>query len=84
MVDVSGKQPTARAATAEALIELSAEAFAAVAEGQAPKGDVLATARIAGIMAAKKTPELIPLCHRSRSPRPRSPSKCSKTRTPSA
>jgi cyclic pyranopterin monophosphate synthase len=64
MVDVSGKEPTAREATAEAIIALSAEAFAAVAEGSTPKGDVLAAARIAGIMAAKKTPELIPLCHR--------------------
>jgi cyclic pyranopterin phosphate synthase len=63
MVDTSGKEPTAREATAEAVIVLSAEAFAAVAEGSAPKGDVLAAARIAGIMAAKKTPELIPLCH---------------------
>ena len=48
---------------AEAIIMLSADAFAAVCEGDAPKGDVLAAARIAGIMAAKKTPELIPLCH---------------------
>jgi cyclic pyranopterin monophosphate synthase len=63
MVDVSGKEATEREATAEAVIVLSAEAFAAVSAGQMPKGDVLATARIAGIMAAKKTPELIPLCH---------------------
>ena len=54
---------TAREATAEAMIALSAEAFAAVIRTAAPKGDVLAAARIAGIMAAKKTPELIPLCH---------------------
>src|SRR5271170_1160369 len=63
MVDVSEKDATAREATAEAVIVLSAEAFAAVIAGDAPKGDVLAAARIAGIMAAKKTPELIPLYH---------------------
>lgn len=63
MVDVSAKPVTAREATAEATITLSAEAFAAVSEGKAPKGDVLAVARIAGIMAAKKVPDLIPLCH---------------------
>jgi len=63
MVDVSDKQASEREASAEAVIVLSDEAFEAVAAGEAPKGDVLATARIAGIMAAKKTPELIPLCH---------------------
>ena len=63
MVDVSAKAVTEREAVAEALVVLSPEAFAAVREGNAPKGDVLATARIAGIMAAKKTAELIPLCH---------------------
>ena len=63
MVDVSQKAATEREAVAEAIVVLSAEAFAAIAEGNAPKGDVLAAARIAGIMAAKKTPELIPLCH---------------------
>jgi cyclic pyranopterin phosphate synthase len=63
MVDVSEKAVTAREATAEATVTLSSEAFAAVMEGTAPKGDVLAAARIAGIMAAKKVPELIPLCH---------------------
>jgi cyclic pyranopterin phosphate synthase len=63
MVDVSAKEATIREATAEAVIVLSEAAFAAVAGGVAPKGDVLAAARIAGIMAAKKTPELIPLCH---------------------
>lgn len=63
MVDVSDKDDTARAASAESVIVLSAEAFAAVIEGKAPKGDVLATARIAGIMAAKRVPDLIPLCH---------------------
>ena len=63
MVDVSAKAVTAREAIAEATITLSVEAFAAVMQGTAPKGDVLAAARIAGIMAAKKVPELIPLCH---------------------
>ena len=63
MVDVSDKAETARQATAESVIVLSAEAFAAVMDGTAPKGDVLATARIAGIMAAKRTSDLIPLCH---------------------
>ncbi len=63
MVDVSAKDATVREATAEATIVLSAEAFEAVVNGTAKKGDVLATARIAGIMAAKKTSELIPLCH---------------------
>jgi len=63
MVDVSGKPVTAREATAEAVVMLSQEAFAAVMDGTAPKGDVLAAARIAGIMAAKRVPDLIPLCH---------------------
>jgi cyclic pyranopterin phosphate synthase len=63
MVDVSGKRITEREATAEALVVLSAEAFAAVRDGNAPKGDVLSVARIAGIMAAKNTGSLIPLCH---------------------
>jgi cyclic pyranopterin phosphate synthase len=63
MVDVSSKDATERAATAEAVIVLSQEAFDLVVSGTAKKGDVLATARIAGIMAAKKTSELIPLCH---------------------
>jgi cyclic pyranopterin phosphate synthase len=63
MVDVSAKDSTERAATAEAVIVLSEEAFRLVTSGTAKKGDVLATARIAGIMAAKKTSELIPLCH---------------------
>jgi cyclic pyranopterin phosphate synthase len=63
MVDVSDKPASEREAIAEAVIALSPEAFAAVVSGNAPKGDVLAAARIAGIMAAKKTPELIPLCH---------------------
>lgn len=63
MVDVGGKAATAREAVAEATITLSPEAFAAVISGEAKKGDVLAAARIAGIMAAKKTADLIPLCH---------------------
>lgn len=63
MVDVGGKAVTAREAVATGRISMSAEAAAAIAEGNAPKGDVLAAARIAGIMAAKKTAELIPLCH---------------------
>jgi len=63
MVDVGGKPETARSATATGRIRMSAEALAAVRDGSGPKGDVLAAARIAGIMAAKKTGELIPLCH---------------------
>ncbi len=63
MVDVGGKAETARSATASGLIRMSPEALAAIRDGAAPKGDVLAAARIAGIMAAKKTAELIPLCH---------------------
>jgi cyclic pyranopterin phosphate synthase len=63
MVDVGGKAETARSATATGRIRMSAEALAAIRDGSGPKGDVLAAARIAGIMAAKKTGELIPLCH---------------------
>jgi len=63
MVDVSGKADTLRVASAEAMVTLSEEAYALALSGANPKGDVLATARIAGIMAAKKTSELIPLCH---------------------
>lgn len=63
MVDVGGKAETARSATATGRIRMSPQALAAVREGSGPKGDVLAAARIAGIMAAKKTGELIPLCH---------------------
>jgi cyclic pyranopterin phosphate synthase len=63
MVDVSGKPSTARRAVARALVRMSPETAAAVVEGDAPKGDVLGTARIAGIQAAKRTGELIPLCH---------------------
>ena len=63
MVDVGGKPATARRATATGRIRMSAEALAALADGSGPKGDALAAARIAGIMAAKRTSELIPLCH---------------------
>lgn len=63
MVDVSDRATTVRTATASGKVILSKEVLALIANGTAPKGDVLATARIAGIMGAKKTPELIPLCH---------------------
>jgi len=63
MVDVSGKKDTRREAAAEGIIRMSRECFDRVAEGSTQKGDVLGTARIAGIMGAKKTPDLIPLCH---------------------
>ena len=63
MVDVGGKAQTSRSATATGRIAMSAVALSAIREGTVPKGDVLAAARIAGIMAAKKTGELIPLCH---------------------
>ena len=63
MVDVGGKAASTRSATATGRIRMSAAALTAVREGSGPKGDVLAAARIAGIMAAKKTAELIPLCH---------------------
>ncbi|WP_457637452.1 cyclic pyranopterin monophosphate synthase MoaC [Oceanithermus sp.] len=63
MVDVSGKQPTVRVARAEAAVRLTPEAAAALKEGGVGKGDPLVVAQIAGIQAAKKTSELIPLCH---------------------
>jgi molybdenum cofactor biosynthesis protein MoaC len=63
MVNVSDKPPTARLAVAEAFVSMKPETLALLAGGTTPKGDVLATARIAGIQAAKRTPELIPLCH---------------------
>jgi cyclic pyranopterin monophosphate synthase len=63
MVDVGGKPVTDRRAVARAVVRMSAETAAAVARGDAPKGDVIGTARIAGIQAAKRTAELIPLCH---------------------
>ena len=63
MVDVGRKAETERKATAEGRIAMSAEALDAIRDGMAAKGDVIAAARIAGIMAAKRTGELIPLCH---------------------
>jgi cyclic pyranopterin phosphate synthase len=63
MVDVGGKAATHRRAVAEGRITMSAQALSAIRDGSGPKGDVLAAARIAGIMAAKRTGELIPLCH---------------------
>ena len=63
MVDTSGKEVTERIATASGKVIMKSEVLSAIANGQTPKGDVLATARIAGIMGAKKTSELIPLCH---------------------
>ncbi len=63
MVDVSAKEVTTRNATAAGRITMSAGAFTLLVEGTAPKGDVIAAARIAGIMAAKRTSDLIPLCH---------------------
>jgi cyclic pyranopterin phosphate synthase len=63
MVDTSGKQPTARRAVASAVVQMSAQTVAAVRNQQTPKGDPLETARLAGVMAAKRTAELIPLCH---------------------
>jgi cyclic pyranopterin monophosphate synthase len=63
MVDVSDKHVTSRSATAKAQVLMLPETLALITSGTAKKGDVLATARIAGIMAAKKTHELIPLCH---------------------
>ena len=63
MVDVSGKDVTAREARASGRVLLSGAAIAAIREGQVPKGDALAVARIAGIQGAKRTPDLVPLCH---------------------
>ena len=63
MVDVSDKAITSRTAIAEGFIAMRSETLALIRDGSAAKGDVLATARIAGIMAAKRTHELIPLCH---------------------
>ena len=63
MVDVGGKQASARKAVATGRIRMNADALAAVRDGDVPKGDVLAAARISGVMAAKKTSNLIPLCH---------------------
>lgn len=63
MVDVSAKEITHREARAQATIRMSSEAFAALKEGNLKKGDALGVARVAGIMAAKRTHDLIPLCH---------------------
>jgi cyclic pyranopterin phosphate synthase len=63
MVDVTDKTPSTRRAVAEGIVRMSAATLALVREGRADKGDVLGTARLAGIMAAKRTADLIPLCH---------------------
>ncbi len=63
MVDVGGKEATERRAVARAVVRMSPETATAVARGDGPKGEVIGTARIAGIQAAKRTAELIPLCH---------------------
>jgi cyclic pyranopterin monophosphate synthase len=63
MVDVSAKEVSARTATATGFVRLSASCVATLRAGNVPKGDALAVARIAGIQAAKRTPDLIPLCH---------------------
>ncbi|WP_396658605.1 cyclic pyranopterin monophosphate synthase MoaC [Microbacterium sp.] len=63
MVDVTAKSPTVRAATARGSVRCSPEVVAALRDGTVPKGDVLAVARIAGIQAAKRTPDLLPLAH---------------------
>lgn len=63
MVDVTQKSPTTRVATAEGFVACSPEVVAALRDGSVPKGDALAVARIAGIAAAKRTPELLPLAH---------------------
>ena len=63
MVDVTAKQPTVRAATARGFVRCAEHVVASLRDGTVPKGDVLAVARIAGIQAAKRTPELLPLAH---------------------
>jgi cyclic pyranopterin phosphate synthase len=63
MVDVSGKPATQRRAVAESFVRLRRATLTLIADGKLPKGDALATARLAGIMAAKRTPDLVPLCH---------------------
>jgi cyclic pyranopterin phosphate synthase len=63
MVDVSGKEPTAREATAAGTVLVSAEVVRLLRGEGVPKGDALGVARVAGIMAAKRTPDLVPLCH---------------------
>lgn len=63
MVDVTDKQPTVRAATARGFVRCAPDVVASLRDGTTPKGDVLAVARISGIQAAKRTPELLPLAH---------------------
>ncbi len=63
MADIGGKPPTAREAVAEGWVSLSRDAWRMVRDGEIPKGDVFAVARVAGILAAKETPRLLPLCH---------------------
>ena len=63
MVDVSGKEVTRRTARASGSVSMRAETIAALRDGRGPKGDPLETARVAGILAAKRTAELVPLCH---------------------
>ena len=63
MVDVTGKEPTARVAVATGTVRTTAEVVQLLRRDGLPKGDALATARIAGIMGAKRTPDLVPLCH---------------------
>lgn len=63
MVDVGGKEVTSRRAAAEALLRTRTDVVAQILSGGLPKGDALAVARVAGIMAAKRTPDLVPLCH---------------------
>ncbi len=63
MVDIAAKEPSAREASAQAVVTMSAEALRFVRDGGARKGDVIAVARVAGIQAAKRTAELVPLCH---------------------
>jgi cyclic pyranopterin phosphate synthase len=63
MVDVAGKDVTHRRAKASAFVRMRPETLAMIVEGRVPKGDVIAVARVAGIMAAKRTSDLIPLCH---------------------
>jgi cyclic pyranopterin monophosphate synthase len=63
MVDVTEKEPSRRTAVAQAMVHMSVETFQRIAAGTLPKGNVFETARIAGVMAAKKTADLIPMCH---------------------